>query len=788
VPSAILVVLALLGRAAGPNNAGAADLPRLDPAALGFDPRRLAVIDELVAEALAQGKMPGCVVCIGRREGIALEKAYGRRAVIPADEPMTTDTIFDLASLTKPVATATSIMRLVEEGRLRLADPVATHIPEFAAGGKEKLTVHDLLTHQSGLIADNPLDDYADGRTRALERIWALEPRHPAGETFVYSDVNFIVLGQLVERITGASLDAFARRVAFEPLGMTETGYRPAGPQRGRCAPTEQRDGAWMRGDVHDPRCWKLGGVAGHAGLFGTATDLARYAAMMLDDGSLGAARVLAPETVALMTRGWRIPGGGVRGLGWDKRSPLSGNRGDLLSDSAFGHGGFTGTALWIDPGLDLFVIFLSNRVHPDGKGLVNPLIARIASCAAGAIVAPAAGPPPTGERPVLTGIDVLVRDGFRQLAGRRVALITNHTGLDRDRRRTAALLAKADDLTLVAIFGPEHGASGTFDQNVVPDGRDEETGVPVRSLYGATKRPTPEMLADVDTLVFDIQDIGCRFYTYVSTMLEAMKAAAEHGKAFVVLDRPNPIDGVSLAGPLVDPGSETFVGCHPIPLRHGMTVGELALLFKAELGLDLDLTVVPCEGWRRADAFDATGLEWVNPSPNMRSLTEAFLYPGIGLLEFTNLSVGRGTDTPFEVIGAPWLDGRKLADALAARRIPGVGFVPIRFTPRTSKHAGSECGGVTIVIIDRAALDPVRVGLEIAVALRRMHPQDWQAEKLDVLLLHRATLEAILGGEPADAVLESARDRLKEFARRRGEWLLYENESPRRRSRTGAE
>ncbi|MFM7205741.1 MAG: exo-beta-N-acetylmuramidase NamZ domain-containing protein [Planctomycetaceae bacterium] len=764
----------LLAIAAATAPLAAGELPRLDPAAAGFDPARLATIDGLVQQALAEKKMPGCVVCIGRRAGIVMLKAYGRRAVAPADEPMTLETVFDLASLTKPVATATAVMTLVEEGRLRLSDPVATHIPEFAANGKEKLTVLDLLTHQSGLIADNPIEDYADGPAAALERIWALAPLHPPAVKFIYSDVNFIVLGQLVERITGESVADYSRRTTFVPLGMRETGYRPAAELRARCAPTEERDGAWMRGDVHDPRCWKLEGVAGHAGLFGTATDLARYATMMLAGGTFNGARVLAPQTVATMTRGWRIPGGGVRGLGWDKRSPLSSNRGDLLTEAAFGHGGFTGTALWIDPGLDLYVIFLSNRVHPDGKGLVNPLIARIASVAAGAVVTPPAAGPATA-RPVLTGIDVLVRDQFRQLAGRRVALITNHTGLDRQRRRTAALLAKAEGVTLVSIFGPEHGATGTFDQATVPDGTDEETGVPVKSLYGATRKPTSEMLADVDTVVFDIQDVGCRFYTYIATMLEAMKAAAEHHKAFVVLDRPNPIDGVRMAGPLVDEGRGTFVGCHPIPLRHGMTVGELARLFAADLKLDLDLTVVPCEGWRRAEAFEATGLEWVNPSPNMRSLTEAFLYPGIGLLEMTNLSVGRGTDTPFEVVGAPWLDGLALADALAARRIPGVAFVPIRFTPRSSKHAGTECGGVTIAITDRGALDPVRVGLEIAVAIRRLHPQEWEVGKLDVLLLHTPTLDAIRTDASADAVLEQSRDGLKEFARRRGEWLLYE-------------
>lgn len=754
--------------------ATAADLPRLNPSAAGFDPARLAAIDGLVEELIVAEKMPGCVVCIGRRAGIVLLKAYGRRAVKPAPEAMTVDTVFDLASITKPVATATAIMRLVEEGKLRLSDPIATHIPEFAANGKEKLTVHDLLTHQSGLIADNAIEDYADGPAKAVERIWNLTPLHPAATKFIYSDVNFIVLGQLVERISGESVAAFAERATFEPLGMTETGYQPAEPLRTRAAPTEEREGRWMRGEVHDPRAWKLGGVAGHAGLFGTATDLARYATMMLRGGELEGVRVLAPETIAVMTRGWPIPGGGFRGLGWDKRSPLSSNRGDLLTESAFGHGGFTGTALWIDPALDLYVIFLSNRVHPDGKGLVNPLIARIASAAAGAIAESRGVPQAATDRPVLTGIDVLVRDNFRHLAGKKVALITNHTGLDRQHRRTGSLLAKADGVTLVAIFGPEHGASGTFDQANVPDGTDEETGVPVKSLYGKTKRPTAEMLADVDTIVFDIQDIGCRFYTYVSTMLEAMKAAAEHKKAFVVLDRPNPIDGTSIAGPRVDDGRGTFVGCHPIPLRHGMTVGELAKMFAADLKLDLDLTVVACEGWRRADAFDATGLEWVNPSPNMRSLTEAFLYPGIGLLEFTNLSVGRGTDTPFEVIGAPWLDDHALADALAARRIPGVGFVPIRFTPDASKFKGASCSGVNIAVTDRAALDPVRVGLEIAVALRRLYPQEWEIDKLDLLLLHKATLEALRSGADADTVLEQSRDGLKEFGRRRQPHLLY--------------
>ncbi|MFM1902155.1 MAG: Esterase EstB [Planctomycetota bacterium] len=752
--------------------ATAAAAPPLAPAALKLDPVRLARIDGLVAQALAAGEMSGCVVCIGRRAGIGWLAAYGDRQIEPSREPMTSDTIFDLASLTKPVSTATAVMLLVEDGAVRLGDPISLHLPEFTGHGKEALTVHQLLTHQSGLIADNPLADYEQGPAEAWKKICGLELVAPPGTRFIYSDVNFIVLGRLVETLSGRSLDTFTRERVFTPLGMSDTGYLPSPEQRARAATTEQRDGGWIRGEVHDPRAWKLGGVAGHAGLFGTATDLARYARALLGGGELDGSRIMAPATLARMVRPVRLPEGALRGLGWDERSGFSSNRGDLLSPAAFGHGGFTGTSLWIDPGLDLFVIFLSSRLHPDGKGTVNPLAGRIGSVAAGSIVGPAVPAAISPDRAVLPGIDVLARDGFRPLAGRRVGLITNHTGRSRDGVATARLLADAPDLTLVALFSPEHGHTGQLDQERIADATDADTGLPVRSLYGKTRRPTAEMLADIDTLVFDIQDIGTRFYTYISTMLEAMKAASEHGIRFVVLDRPNPINGRDVAGPVVDAGSESFVGCHPIPLRHGMTVGELARMFRGELDLDLDLVVVPCEGWRRRDAFDATGLEWVNPSPNMRSLTEAFLYPGIGLLEFTNLSVGRGTDTPFEVVGAPWLDGRRLAAALSARRIPGVAFVPIRFTPTASRFSGEPCGGVNILITDRDQFDPIRTGLEIAVALRRVHRDEWQPDRLGTLLLDGETLDAILRGDDGDTVLTIASRSLRDFVTRRSKVL----------------
>ena len=379
------------------------------------------------------------------------------------------------------------------------------------------------------------------------------------------------------------------------------------------------------------------------------------------------------------------------------------------------------------------------------------------------------------GRPPVLTGIDVLVRDGFAALQGRRVGLVTNHTGVDRRGRTTARLLHEAPGVDLVALFSPEHGLHGLLDVATIADGEDAETGIRVYSLYGETRRPLPAMLEGVDTLVFDIQDIGTRFYTYISTLGLAMEAAAEHGLRFVVLDRPNPIGGDRVAGPVADPGRESFTAFHRLPVRHGMTVGELARLFRAGRVPQLDLEIVALERWRRADAFDATGLRWTNPSPNMRSLTQAFLYPGIGLLETTNLSVGRGTDTPFELFGAPWLDGVAFAATLNGLELPGVAFVPIEFTPDASKFAGERCGGVNVIVTDRARFEPVRTGVEIALALQRSYRGTWDLEAYDRLLVHAATLAAIRDGRPFAEIRADWQDALNAFRDRRAAVLLYD-------------
>jgi uncharacterized protein YbbC (DUF1343 family)/CubicO group peptidase (beta-lactamase class C family) len=736
-----------------------------------------------VEASIRRGDLPGAVVAVLHDGKVVCREAIGQRALQPEPESMTVDTVFDMASVTKPVATATSAMILIEQGKLKLDEPVATYWPEFGANGKEKITIENLMLHTSGLMADNPVSDYADGPQKALERICQLKPQTPVGSAFKYSDVNFIVLGGLVGRVAGMPLDKFAKRNIFGPLGMTHSGYRPAESVRASCAPTEQREGHWMRGEVHDPRAYALGGVAGHAGLFSTADDLLIYARMILDGGRAAPGKqIMKPETVKLMTTPRPVPGG-QRALGWDVDTSYSKNRGSLFPrGKSFGHTGFTGTSIWIDPSSRTAVIFLSNRVHPDGKGQINRLRGRVASVVAASIVAapfPArkpitpVGPGPRGPASVRTGIDVLARDGFRALKGRRVGLVTNHTGVDLGGRSTIDRLHGADGVKLVALFSPEHGIRGAVDRPV-PDGKDEKTGLPVYSLYGARKRPTPEQLRGLDTLVYDIQDIGCRFYTYETTLGHVLETAAAHKLKVVVLDRPNPIDGVTVEGPVLDAKLESFTGYHALPLRHGLTVGELARLFNRERKIGADLEVIPVQGWQRADLYDRTGLLWVNPSPNMRTLAAALLYPGVGLLETTNVSVGRGTDRPFEVFGAPWLDGRRLAAALTDARLPGVRFVPVRFTPASSTHAGKECGGVQIFIDDWRQFRALPVGLAIACQLRRLYPEQWQMKGYGRLLAHPSTLEALERDDSPEQIMKLWQPELERFREVRKAYLLY--------------
>ena len=583
-------------------DAFAASLPVVPPAKVSVAAERLAYIDGAVGEAIGRKELPGAVVLAARRGGVVWRKAYGSRSLVPAREAMTADTVFDVASLTKVVATATSVMILVERGKVRLGDPASRYIPELKGEGREKVTVEHLLAHRSGYAPDFDLAEQWAGHDEMLKRLYTEPLRAAPGSRFVYSDIGFIALGEIVRRASGLPLDEFARREIFEPLRMRDTGFRPRAELLPRVAPTENVRGMRsylggtgvegpegeriLRGEVHDPTANRMGGVAGHAGLFSTADDLAVYCQMILNGGEYGGARILSPLGVAEMTRPRQVTeDGGARGLGWDVNTTFSTNRGDLFPAGSFGHTGFTGTSVWIDPASETFVVFLSNRVHPEGKGDVGPLRARVANIVAAAVTdaaavarardeqmrfmqemlaglakftssvgearaAEAGGLLAPEQAEVLNGVDVLARGGFKELQGMRVGLITNHTGRDLAGRQTIDVLREAPGVKLTALFSPEHGIRGQLDDKV-SDSVDEKTGLPIYSLYGETRRPRPEQLKDLDALVFDIQDIGTRFYTYISTLGYAMEEAAKARIPVFVLDRPNPIGGVEVEGPV---------------------------------------------------------------------------------------------------------------------------------------------------------------------------------------------------------------------------------------------
>lgn len=776
----------------------------------------LARMDSVIKDEIGKHRLPGAVVLVGRKGRIIWQKTYGARAVEPSRELMTPETIFDLASLTKVVATATSIMILVERGKVRLNDPVSVYIPELKGEGRDNITIEQLLIHRSGYAPDFDLRERWTGYDEAIKRLIKEPLRNPPGTRFVYSDIGFIALGEVVKRVSGMPLDQFAKQNIFQPLRMNDTGFRPAATLRARIAPTEKRRGqlsylgdtatnigadgdVWLRGQVHDPTSYRMDGVAGHAGLFSTARDLAIYCQMILNGGQYNGVRVLSVLSVAEMTRPRLVSNtGATRGLGWDINSSYSTNRGELFPLGSFGHTGFTGTSIWIDPSSQMFVVFLSNRVHPDGKGDVGPLRGRVASIVAGAITdtsvaqhareqsanyyaetiralqqfAPRNEGTATSVK-VLTGIDVLERDNFKPLAGLRLGLVTNHTGRNREGRQTIDVLHKAPGVKLVALFSPEHGIRGLADENI-SDSKDDATGLPIFSLYGETRRPKAEQLKNLDALVYDIQDVGVRFYTYISTLGYILEEAAKAKLPVYVLDRPNPIGGVDVDGPIADSDKLSFISYHTIPTRHGLTVGELAQLFNRQRNIGADVRVIKMDGWRRSMWFDETNLTWINPSPNMRSLTEATLYPGVGLLETTNVSVGRGTDTPFEIVGAPWIQGDKLADYLNQRGMTGVRFVPLRFTPNASVFKGEQCGGVNIIVTDRVAFRPLLTGIEMALALRHLYPNDWKIDSYLRLLVNAETLERIKRGESARDIVASWNVGLQEFRRTRAEILLY--------------
>jgi uncharacterized protein YbbC (DUF1343 family)/CubicO group peptidase (beta-lactamase class C family) len=759
-----------------------------------------APLDELLKDAIASGNAPGAVLLVAHNGLVAYRKAYGTRTVGANAEPMTADTIFDLASLTKVIATTTCVMRLEQLGQIKLNDPVAKYIPDFAQNGKEDVTIRMLLTHYSGLPADLDLKQPWNGVDEGYARANASKLVNPPGSTFLYSDVGFVVLGELVQKVSGMPLDQYAQQNVFGPLGMASTRFNPPPTWVPRIAPTQRDEhtGQVLRGTVHDPTARQMGGVAGDAGLFSNADDVAKFAQAILNGGapilnSLIVEKMTTPQQPANMPN--------VRGLGWDIDSPYSSNRGELLPVGSFGHTGFTGTSLWIDPTTDTYVILLTNATMlKDGN--VIALRTEIATAVAAALHLT----PPEQQKvrlaritgynetqmaarriigrngKVLTGIDILEERKFDPLhianvAKPRIGLLTNQTGLDSRGKRTIDVLDGVPGTQLVAIFSPEHGIQGTADTTSIGNSKDTLTGVPIYSVYGDTdakRRPPMDVIRGLDVIVVDIQDIGARFYTYETTVGYFLEAAAKAKKPIIVLDRPNPITGNYVQGPISDPGQESFVNYYPLPVRHGMTIGELAKLFNEEKKIDADLTVIPMRGWLRGDWYDSTGAMWVDPSPNIRNLNEAALYPGVALIEGTSVSVGRGTDMPFELVGSPYFLAQELSTYLNGRHIGGVRFMPTTFTPTTGPYARRECYGVNIIVTNREELDAPELGIELAAALHKLSPLGYDLGKMNQLLVNQAVFSALQAGRDPHRIQEDWQDQLEQFMDVRQKYLMY--------------
>ena len=876
---------------------GASSTSPIGTASPDFSP-----VDRVIEQALAAKKLPGAVLQVGHSGKVVYEKAFGNRAEDPRVEPMTVDTIFDMASLTKCLSTATAIMQLYEQGKLQFDDPIVKYLPAFVNSDDQRrsqITIRMLLTHTSGEAPDVDLKDpwglakpqKAEGIHRALTTPLQDAP----GTLFRYSDINFILLGDLVETLSGQPLEVYAAEHIFRPLGMTDTAFHPfdktCGPTiktgvnvdpgplpRGnirmacppgtwsplaldpRTAPTAHDSELtaatnpdfdhMLRGTVHDPTTRRMGGVAGQAGVFSTAHDIGLYAQALLDRlAGRSSTFPLKQSTLELMTSPeqpghtaadlTQIPastvttypsrkGHDVRAFGWDIDTAYSRPRGVVFPIGSFGHTGYTGTTLWMDPGSDTYVVLLTNAVHPrDKRGALSAVRGDVATAVARALslyperATATAAPYPahtstvqTGREAVLTGVDVLESTNFaalREAATRhgghlRLGLLTNQTGLDHTGRRTIDILhtdaaAAVPGLTLVRLFSPEHGIAGAKDSTDISNSTDAATNLPIGSLYGphdADRRPQPANLADLDAVLVDLQDAGCRFYTYESVLgyfLEALAnppSATTAGKPeLIVLDRPALTNGLAINGPVSDPGLESYTNLMPIAACHGMTFGELARFFNGEKHLGATLSIVQLTGWQRATFFDETGIPWINPSPNLRTENAALLYPGFGFLEMTNLSIGRGSATPFEVFGAgtapakadtptqpTWFDATVIAQYLNARKLPGLRFEATTTTILDdSNHYpfhGQTIPAVRPIVTDRNALQADVMGIEILTALHHLYPQQFALAKAARLVTNAETIAALDRGDDPQHIVAAWKPRLDAFRARRALYLLY--------------
>jgi len=715
------------------------------------------LFSKALEDAVKASHAPGGVACVGERDKILFCGAYGLRQAMPRPEPAEPGTLYDLASLTKVVATTTAVLMLRDDGKLDLDQPVAEILPVPAF---RHFTVRHCLTHTTGLDPGIPYFREVSSINEVLQRVSLDSISALPGARRLYSDLGFIILGKIVELAAGDSLDAFCCRRIFTPLGMTRTRFRPPAEWAANCAATEncRWRGCVMRGAVHDETAWAVGGVAGHAGLFSCAEDLALFCRALYDR------RLLPEKTVAEMSALGQVPLYPWQGLGW-KIDPWScGSEGFLPSRSAIGHTGWTGTSIWLDLQTGLFSILLGNTCHPSRDNR-NNLEFR------SRFHAPVARFLFQTSTNTHTGLDRLTWSGFDEVRGKRLAVLTNSAAVDQLGRPLLDVLRLSSDTQVKYIYTPEHGLQASVEAGECV--ASQNGPVPVISLYGDQPRPDLNQLRDIDLFVVDLPDVGSRYYTYMATMLRCLQACAAARKPVLVLDRPNPLGGVVLEGPIArDFGKD--VCCAPIPARHGMTLGELALFFRDRLlrAQKPQVIVSELDAWPRERIFAECGLPWVAPSPNMPTPETALAYAGTCLFEGVNMNEGRGTDTPFLLAGAPWLDAEAVAGAILEDERPGCRLEPVRYTPvpipgKASKpmFQNDPCAGIRIVIEDAPRVRSFTLAVALLSAIRRHHTGDLEfTPHFDALAGTSDLRQRILHGEPALRIVARYEKELKQF------------------------
>jgi uncharacterized protein YbbC (DUF1343 family)/CubicO group peptidase (beta-lactamase class C family) len=716
------------------------------------------VLLNALKDAVSKSHSPGAVACVGNREGILSLECAGNRQVKPEVHAADINTLYDLASLTKVVATTTALMLLRNQGFLDLDEPIAELLPIPAF----KFTVRHCMTHSAGLIAGCAYYENASGLIEMLQRYSGLELSWPAGTRRRYSDVSYMILGKVVELITRDSLDHFCAKNIFAKLGMNETGFKPPAELRARAAATENCTwrGGYVVGYVHDENCYAAGGVTGHAGLFSTAGDLAKFCAAMLNY------KILPKDTLEEMMRPAQVPVYPWQGLGWKVNPWACGSEGYVASRRAIGHTGWTGTSIWMDFDSGIYSILLSNTCHPSRETRDSKTLRQVYHNAVAAKYYP-------NTANVHTGLDRVVWDLFDAIKGKKLALLTHHAAVDELGRNVLDVLALDSEVDPRVVYTPEHGLKGDVEAGFSIEG--ERAGkVKVISLYGKQTAPSQAELKDIDLFLIDMQDVGARWYTYMATMLDALRVCAKAGVPVMVLDRPNPIGGDIIEGPIATE-CNSLVCCAPIPARHGMTMGELATFFAGRMPelKNLKLSVSTMDGWKPSLPFKKCQLPWIPPSPNIPTPETALLYSGMCLFEATNMNEGRGTDTPFALLGAPWLMPDKVIAALPADACHGVSCSPCEYTPRSIPGKSADprcrdvpCHGIHVVIDDEKAARPFTFSVALIAAIRKVHPNEFVFENkgFDRLAGGPSLRAALEKGTPAAEIMAGYAPELKKF------------------------